>query len=213
MTAGRRPALAPLLAAVLALAACAACGRKGPPAAPERRVPQPVNDLSAVVREGGIQLTWSIPARRIDNSRLTNPGVARIFRVEDTGEGEPRAALLKDDRIAGYTEVATVKLAEPPSPLVRGGQVTLTDRRSLALGRRYTYIVLTSDSQGRTSAPSARVSLIFGAAPAAPLDLRVEAGDREARLAWQPPARLTDGGAVSGPLVYEILRAPSAEIS
>ena len=55
------------------------------------------------------------------------------------------------------------------------------------------------------------MSLIFGAAPAAPVDLRVEAGDREARLAWQPPARLTDGGAVSGPLVYEILRAPSAD--
>ena len=212
MTAGRRRAL-PLAvaAAALVLIALPACGRKGAPVAPERRIPQPVSDLRGIVREGGIELSWSVPQRRVDNTRLIDPGVARVFRADDAGQGEPRAAMLKDDRIAGYTEVATVKLAEPPSPLVRGGQVTLTDRRSLALGRRYTYIVLTSDSQGRTSAPSARVSLIFGAAPAAPVDLRVEAGDREARLAWQPPARLTDGGAVSGPLVYEILRAPSAD--
>jgi predicted small lipoprotein YifL len=211
MTAGRRPALAPLLAAVLVLAACAACGRKGPPAAPERRVPQPVADLSAVVREDGIQLTWSIPARRVDNSRLTNPAVGRIFRVEDSGEGEPRDALLKEDRIAGYTDIATVRLAEPPSPLVQGNRVVYLDRRMLTLGRRYTYVVLTVDADGHTSPPSRRLSVTFLAAPEPPVDLRAEPGDREAKLAWRPPARLTDGSPVTGPLVYDVLRAPSAE--
>jgi fibronectin type III domain protein len=212
MTVGRRRALGPLLAAALVLLVLPACGRKGTPVAPERRLPQPVADLRGVVRDGGIELSWSVPQRRVDNTRLIDPGLARVFRAEDAGEGEPRAALLKDDRVAGYTEVATIRLADPPSPLVRSGRVAVTDRRNLALGRRYTYVVLTADAQGRTSPPSPRVSLTFAAAPEPPADFRVEPGDREARLSWTPPARLTDGGAVSEPLVYEILRAPAADV-
>ncbi|HTO11780.1 MAG TPA: fibronectin type III domain-containing protein [Candidatus Binatia bacterium] len=211
MTAGRRRALGPLLAAALVLIALPACGRKGTPVAPERRLPQPVADLRGVVRDGGIELAWSVPARRVDNTRLLDPGLARVFRAEDAGQGEPRLALLKDDRVAGYTEVATVRLADPPSPLVRGGRVAVTDRRTLALGRRYTYVVVTVDTQGRSSAPSPRVSLTFVAAPEPPADFRAEPGDGQARLSWRPPARLTDGSAVSGPLTYEILRAPAAD--
>jgi hypothetical protein len=209
MTAGRRRGVA--LAAALVLLALPACGRRGAPVAPERRVPQPVTDLRGIVREGGIELAWTVPQRRADNTRLTDPGTARVFRAEDAGQGEPRAALLVDDRVAGYTEVATVRLADPPSPLVRGHRVTLTDRRSLTQGRRYTYVVVTADAQGRTSAPSPRVTLMFVPAPEPPADFRVEPGDREARLSWRRSARLSDGSAVSGPLVYEILRAPSAD--
>jgi fibronectin type 3 domain-containing protein len=147
----------------------------------------------------------------VDNTRLIDPGIARLFRAEDTGQGDPRTALLKDDRVAGYTEVATIRLAEPPSPLVRGGRVAVTDRRDLALGRRYTYVVVVADADGRSSAPSPRVSLTFAAAPEPPADFRVEAGDGEARLSWKPPARLADGSPVTGPLTYEILRAPAAD--
>ena len=211
MTVGRRRALGPLLAAALVLLVLPACGRKGTPVAPEQRLPQPVHDLRGVVRDGGIELSWTLPQRRVDNTRLINPGLARVFRAEDSGQGEPRAAMLKDDRVAGYTEVATIRLADPASPLVRSGRVAITDRRNLAVGHRYTYVVLTADAQGRSSPPSPRLSLTFSAAPLPPADFRVEPGDREARLSWKPPAALTDGGVISEPLVYEILRAPSAD--
>jgi hypothetical protein len=211
MTTGRRRALTPVLVAALALLLLPACGRKGPPVAPERRLPQPVTDLRGVVREGAVDLSWSVPRRRADNTRLIDPGLARVFRAEDDGQGEARAALLVDDRVAGYTEVATVRLADPPSPLVRGDRVALTDRANLTLDRRYTYVVVTSDAQGRTSAPSGRVSLLFAAAPEPPASLRAEPGDRQVRVEWRAPDRLTDGGLVRDPLVYEVLRAPSAE--
>ncbi|HET7340115.1 MAG TPA: fibronectin type III domain-containing protein, partial [Methylomirabilota bacterium] len=176
-----------------------------------RRLPAAVSSLAGVVREGGIQLTWSIPQRRVDGSRLIDPGLTRVFRVEDAGEGEPRAALLVDDRVAGYTEIATIRLAEPPSPLVQGSRVSYVDRRGLTPDRRYTYVVVTTDAQGRTSPPSRRLSVRFVATPLAPAGLRAEPGDREVRLSWQPPARLSDGSAVSGPLAYEVLRAPAAD--
>jgi hypothetical protein len=205
----RRPA--PLLVAALILAVLGACGRKGPPVAPEHRVPQAVSDLRGVIRDGGVELRWSVPRRRADNTRLLDPGLARVFRVDDTGVGEPKPALLTHDRIAGYTEVGSVRLAEPPSPLVQNGRVVFTDQRDLVPGRRYTYVVVTSDVQGRTSAPSTRLTLSFVAAPEPPGNVRAEPGEREVRLSWQPPARFTDGTPVAGPLVYEVLRAGSPE--
>jgi hypothetical protein len=205
MSGGRT--LAPLVAAVLVLVVLSACGRRGAPVAPERRVPQPVMDLRGVVRGGAIELAWSVPRRRVDNSRLIDPDVARVFRVEDAGVGDPKPAMLVDDRIAGYTEVATVRLAEPRSPLVQDGRVVLADRRSLAFGRRYTYVVVTSDARGRTSAPSPRLTLTFLAAPGPPLGLTAEPGERQVQLRWRPPAQLADGTPPTTPLVYEILRA------
>jgi predicted small lipoprotein YifL len=211
VSAGHRRVLAAWLVAAVTVAALGACGRKGPPVAPERRVPAPVADLRGLVREGGIELTWSIPRRRVDNARLIDPGVARVFRAEDAGQGDPKPALLVDDRIAGYTEIASVRLAEPPSPLVQNGRVVFADRGGLAVGRRYTYVVVTSDTQGRTSRPSPRLSLSFVAVPRAPGGLRAELGERQVRLSWQPPAHLSDGSAVPGLLVYEILRAPGPD--
>jgi hypothetical protein len=200
-----------VVAAALVLVTLGACGRKGPPVAPERRVPQPVADLRGVVRESEIELAWSLPRRRVDNSRLTDPGLARLFRTDDAGTGEPRAALLANDRIAGYTEVASVRLAEPPSPLVHDGRVVLADSRDLVRGRRYTYVVVTTDAQGRTSAPSPRLTLAFVATPLPPDRLRADPGERQVRLGWQAPARFADGSPVTEPLVYEVLRAPTAD--
>ena len=62
-------------------------------------------------------------------------------------------------------------------------------------------------AQGRTSAPSRRLSLAIIAAPEAPEDVRAVPGEREVHLSWRPPTRLTDGGPVETPLIYEVLRA------
>jgi hypothetical protein len=196
-----------LAVAVLALVAC---GKRGGPVAPQTRLPQAVSDLSAVAREDGVDLAWTSPSRRVDQTRLFDPGVARLYRLEDTGAGEPRSAVRLKDRIAGYTEIATLALRDPPAPEVREGRILYTDRRALTFGRRYTYVVLTTDAQGRVSAPSPRVSVTYIAPPEAPRDLEAEPGDGQVRLAWQPSARLVDGTPVTGTLTYEVLRAPDA---
>ena len=201
------------LVAVLALAALplAACGRKAGPVAPEQRVPAAVGDLAAVIRESAVELTWTNPSRRADHTRLRDLALARVYRVEDDARGEPKAAMLADGAIAGYTELATVRLASPEGALVQGDRVTLTDGRGLAYGRRYTYVVLTSDALGRVSPPSRRVSIAFLAAAGPPQSLVAEPGEREARLAWQPPERLLDGSAPTGPFAYEVLRATAPD--
>jgi len=204
MTVTGRRALA--LAAVALALAIGACGRKGAPVAPERRVPMQVIDLEGVLRNGVVELTWTAPRRRADNTRLIDPGVSRLYRTEDSGQGEPRPAMLVDDRIVGYKEIASFKLGDPAAPTAQRGRFTFTDR-NLTLGHRYTYVVTSTDREGRTSAPSRRLSLAIIAAPEAPEDVRAVPGDREVHLSWRPPTKLTDGGPVETPLIYEVLRA------
>src|SRR5438094_3714148 len=107
----------------------AACGRKGPPAAPEARVPRAAGDLVVVVRASTIELSWTNPTRRVDGTPLRDLTLARVFRVDDAGGGEPKPAMQVDGRIAGYTEIAAVSLDAPAPTLVAGPPATLTDAR------------------------------------------------------------------------------------
>ena len=201
------------LAACLALAALAiaACGKKAPPVVPEHRAPQPVTDLAGVVDEAAITLSWTPPTRRADNTRLRDFTLMRIFRAEDNGAGEARSAMLVDGRIAGYEEIAAIRGAEPEPAVRRGPRLVLTDKKALTYGRRYTYVILTGDPQGRIGPPSHRVSVTYAPGPAEPDNVVAEPREGAARLSWNAPARLLDGSPVSDTLKYEVLRAPSPD--
>lgn len=201
----RRVAVAAL---VLALAAC---GRVGPPVAPQLREPRPVTELSGVGAEGRIDLSWVNPARRVDSSVIRDLAVVHVFRTEDAGTGEPKTALRTRGQIAGYDEVATVRLADPAPATVDGARVSLADRQALTYGRRYTYVVLVEDAQGRVSPPSARFSVAYIAPPAAPEHLQATPGEGEVVLRWTAPDRLIDGGPIQGALSYEIERGAGGE--
>ena len=195
----------------LAVSLLAACGKKGPPVAPELRAPSPATDVTGAVDESAIAVGWTPPTRRVDNTRLRDLGLMRIFRVEDGGGGEPKAAMLVDGRIAGYTEIAAIRADEPAPAVARDHRLVFADRQGLAYGRRYTYVILASDAQGRIGRPSPRVSVTYVSATEPPVNLVAEPGERAARLRWEAPARLLDGSALTEALAYEVLRAPSSD--
>lgn len=201
----RRGRLAVWCLIALAGLAIGACGKRGSPVAPERRVPGTVLELNAVVRASGIELTWTNPGRRADGTPLRDLAQARVFRAEDTAAGEAKPALIRRGAIAGYTEIARI-------PAAAGGPATIVDTRTLVRDRRYTYTVVTEDVDGRMSLPSARRSVRFIAAPAAPTNLAAAPGEREARVQWTAPAALGDGSAVpAGALTFEVLRADAPD--
>jgi hypothetical protein len=197
--------------ALALVAACVlgGCGRAGPPVAPEIRVPMAISDLHGVIEEGAVSLGWTNPQRRVDQSRVRDLTEARIYRSEDDGVVPPKPALLALGKIAGYQEIAVIPLAGS-APGVQGQTVRFVDREGLRFGRRYTYVAVVEDSRGRVSPPSTRVSVRFIAPPEAPSALELDAGDREVRVRWRPPARLRDGSA-PGPLSYEVSRAGSTD--
>lgn len=187
------------------------CGKTGPPVAPERRLPVAVSDLSVVIEGNAFVLTWMNPGTRVDGSRLKDLTSIRIYRREETGDGEPKPAILSWGKVVGYDEIKAIRLAEPAPAKVEGSRVTWTDPAKLTLGRRYVYVLTAVDSIGRSSAPSSRLVVRLLAAPRPPEGLTAKAGEGQVRLEWSPPALLVDGSAATGPLSYELLRGASPE--
>jgi hypothetical protein len=196
------------LAAALALTAC---GKVGPPVAPERRLPAPAAGLAGSVEGRSILLAWNPPRQRVDGTPLRDLAAFRIHRREDPAPAPPRAALLQGDQVLGYGLVATLRLDEPGAAGAGRGPVRWVDRDGLVFGRQYVYVVTTLDGQGRQSAPSERLAVHFLAAPVAPTALTAGPGDGQARLAWEAPPRLVDGSPPAGQIRYVVLRATGPE--
>jgi hypothetical protein len=195
-------------AAVLLLVAC---GKVGPPVAPQLREPRPASELTAVAGAGLIELSWLNPTHRVDNSVIRDLAIAHVFRADDAGVGEPKSALRSRGRIAGYDEIASVRMATPAPATIDGSRVMFPDREGLAYGRRYTYVLLVEDKEGRVSPPSTRLSVTYLAPPGPPLSVEATPGEGEIRLRWEPPAQLVDGNPLEGAITYEVLRAAGAE--
>jgi len=216
---GARAAIALALLLPLALAAC---GRRGPPVAPERRVPAAVQNLTASMIGEGVRLAWTLPKIRVDRSPLKEVRRTEVYRRDETGEPQPpRPAVLTfgglfggPAEMVGFERVANIVLTEPksaPTAEIAGNQVSYTDAQGLAYGRRYTYVVVAVDAQGRPSPPSNRITVALTAPPEAPGALTAESGDRAARLVWTAPARLEDGSPVPADVLYNVFRGGTAE--
>lgn len=207
MTGRGRTAVALLLLGL----SLAACGKKGPPVAPERRLPVAPSGLQGAVEENSIALTWANPATRVDSSRLRDLTAVRIHRREEADGAPLKPAMLSGDRVVGYDELAVIRLDAPAPAEIQGGRARWVDRKGLTLDRQYVYVVTAEDSLGRSSSPSERLAVTFLAAPKAPRHVAAAPGDRQARLTWEAPAELSDGTPVSGELRYVVLRGPAVE--
>ena len=194
----------------------AACGKRGPPVAPARKLPAAVQDLQGAVEGSTIRLNWTLPRIRVDRSPLKEIHRTEVYRrIENGAPEEPvRPALLvfgglfgAPPGVPGFERVADITVAEPGPAQVQGNQVAYTDAQDLTFGRRYTYVVVALDDQGRPSPPSNRVVVALAAAPIAPPRLEAQAGDTQVRLVWDAPTTLADGSAAPPDLVYDVFRA------
>jgi hypothetical protein len=158
-----------------------------------------------------MEVSWVNPTRRIDESPLRDLTLVHVYRTEDAGTGEPKPALRSSGRIAGYDQIAAIRLATPAPARIEGARMVFPDRGNLVYGRRYTYVILVEDGQGRLSPPSLRLPIAYIAPPMSPLDLSATAGEGEVQLRWSPPPRLVDGSPLQGEITYEVLRAAGAE--
>jgi hypothetical protein len=195
----------------------AACGKRGPPVAPERKLPAAVQDLQGSIEGSSIRLAWTLPRIRMDRSALKEIRRTEVYRrVEDGAPEEPvRPAFLvfgglfgPPPGVPGFDRVADITVAEPGQQAqVQGNQVTYTDATGLAFGQKYTYVVVALDEHGRPSPPSNRVVVALAAAPVAPPRVEAQPGDGQVRLSWDAPATLADGAPAPEDLVYDVFRA------
>jgi predicted small lipoprotein YifL len=200
-----------LVALVLLWLVLAGCGKKGPPIAPETRLPLPPAGLGASIDEGAIQVTWTNPGTRYDGTPLKDLTEARLYRREDSDDAPLKPAMLSAGRVVGYDEIAAIRIESPAPATVQGGTVRWVDQKGLVLGHRYVYVVTAIDALGRSSPPSERRAITYLAAPKPPQDVQVSRGDRQVMLTWRPPAEFTDGSPASGQLGYFVMRGAGRE--
>ena len=198
------------LVALVAVGATA-CGRKGPPVAPERRIPAAAAGLQAIVEDRSIVVTWNNPTSRLDGTPLRDITTLTLYRREDADGGPLKPAMLSEGQMVGYERIVSFRLDAPAPAVVRGGAVEWVDRQKLTFGRRYVYVVTAADSRGRASAPSERLAVVFLPAPRAPRNLAAESGDRQVRLRWDPPDEFIDGRPIAGEIRYVVLRSAGAD--
>jgi hypothetical protein len=205
----RHPARLATLA--LVALAVAGCGKKGPPVAPELRLPVPPSGVSGFIDEGAIVITWTNPGTRLDGTPLRDLTEVRLFRREDADGAPLKPAMLSGSRIVGYDEIAAIRLDSPAPAVVQGTNIRWVDRHALVLGHRYVYVVTAMDSLARSSPPSERRAITFLAPPRPPSGVTAAPGDRQITLTWQAPAEFTDGSPVRGDVGYIVLRGTGGE--
>jgi len=196
---------------VLGLAGLAGCGRKGPPVAPERRLPAAPTGMTATVESDSIVVSWTVPRTRVDGTAFRDLALVRLFRRAEA-PGEPaKSAMVSRGDVVGWEPLASIKPDTPAPAVMTGNTVRWVDRQGLTINQRYLYVATVIDASGRSSAPSERHAVVFLAAPRPPEVLAAAAGDREVRLAWKPPTGLVDGSPLHGDISYVILRGVGAE--
>ncbi|HXJ81887.1 MAG TPA: fibronectin type III domain-containing protein [Candidatus Methylomirabilis sp.] len=184
----------------------AACGKKGPPIAPERRLPVPPTGIQTSIDADSILVSWTNPDHRIDGSSLKDLKEVKLFRHQQEIEGPLKPAILSRGRVVGYEQIATIRVDAPEPATVVGTRVQWVDRLGLEPDHRYVYVLTAIDADGRSSPPSERRPVMFLAAPMPPSDMQAAAGNRQVMLTWRAPTELIDGSPVSGELRYVVLR-------
>jgi len=187
------------------------CGRKGPPVAPERRLPAAPSGMSATVESDSIVVSWTVPRTRVDGTAFRDLAVTKLFRRAEA-EGKPeKSAMVSRGEVVGWERLAEVKPDAPAPAVIAGNTVRWVDRKALRVDQRYVYVTTVIDSTGRSSAPSERLAVLFLTAPRPPEALAADAGDGEVQLVWKPPTGLVDGNPLRGDISYVILRGAGAE--
>jgi predicted small lipoprotein YifL len=151
------------LAALLLLAAFAACGKKGDPLPPLSRVPQPVTDLKIAQR--GRELIYSFTAPRVTVGAVRLP-VLEIELQRASGEGDFQKLAKRDRRKAapGETLQETVPLPAP-------GTIVRVTARAIA--------------GGTPSQVTKIVALTVAAPPPTPTDFKADLQPNGVAFSWK----------------------------
>ena len=171
-----------LCAALLAVAA--GCAAPGAPQPPSLRLPQPVENLSAVRKGNRVVLTWTPPVETTDRLPMRWPSVTRVCRVvnqfpiRQCGEAVAR---IKSSELVSESPASPRPLVSfedvLPAELIAPGHASSEDLATYALE------VVNERGHSAGLSNQARVSMAPAIAPPAPL--RVSLDVQGPLLRWE----------------------------
>jgi hypothetical protein len=188
------------VAAALVVAALAACGKRGAPLPPLRRVPARVADAEARRLADRIELRFTVPATNADGTSPPTIDRVEVYRLTLAAKAPPPTIA----QVAASDNLNTTLLVRPP-PQPGAAPPAAPDPRPAA-GEATTVVdTITGDAVGAADAPVAHyvlvgvagrrkgpmspiVSVPLGPLPAAPTDLKPTHDEKTLTLAWSPGA-------------------------
>lgn len=223
--------------AVGALAALAACGKRGDPKPPVPVIPQATSDLVVTQRGPKVLLSWAYPSLTAAGRSLPNFRRVIVYRyVEELpppqagrdpnailpGDVDPTVpqAVSQFSKIPSIGPMQFVKLKERVDSIesanlpaaTSGARLTYEDTPSFRAtdGRpvRITYAVATEGNEA-TSALSNLATIVPLDVPVAPMNLTAEAKPEGVVLAWTKPAATINGDVKPYVSGYNIYRVAS----
>ena len=195
----RAPRLARLALLLLTIAILAACGRKGPVQPRLAALPAAPVDVRIVQQGDDFLVSWTIPELNQDGAPAEDLLGFHVYRlIYPAADGCPTC---RDPEEL----VAAIDLRHP-EPAVRLGKRLYWHDAAVAPGTGHAYLIVPVTIGGREGA-GASLFRAWQAPPPPPATLLAEAGDRQVRLSWTPPAALPAGQLLLG---YNLYRRPAA---
>ncbi|MBP1714250.1 MAG: Fibronectin type domain protein, partial [Deltaproteobacteria bacterium] len=181
------------------------CGKKAPPVAPESSVPEGVTDLRVWVKEDRAFLSWTLPSRNKDGTRLNDLQGFRMFR-----RASPLGPESCPDCPLNFEPVAEIDLKFPKEARVEGRRVWWQDPSLKAL-TEYTYLVLAYNRYQIPGPESNRIKISFDQPPASVTNVKVKPEDRFVEISWDFAPRLKNGENLNDPALFNIYRKSKGE--
>jgi hypothetical protein len=173
---------------LLALAfACAACGKKGPPLAPLRRVPAGLQDFTARRTAGTVRLVFTPPAANTDGSTPADLGRVEVYALTVAKAEEAPAG---DAFLQKASVVATL---DKPVP---GERATLEEQVAPQqdTGAVRVYVAVAVSRRGSTRGPaSPRAVVSLAEAPSPAAGVRAQHDAKAITVEWLPSTPPSSG--------------------
>lgn len=189
------------LAVCVASAVIAACGKKGPPLAPQVRLPAAVQRVTAARVGHDIYLSLTIPAVNIDRSTPVDLGHIDVYAFTGT-VAPPRLSFLeRATRIARVPVLPVPRAGEPtPEPSAAtgaavGATITIVDTvadPTPADARRF-YMAIPFSTRGRPGPQQVPVEVTFSPLPPAPTAVEVAYTASALTVTWAQAGQQTAG--------------------
>jgi hypothetical protein len=152
-----------VLAAVFLAVTCAACGKVGDPKPPIKRAPLAANGVNAGQSGNVVTLSWTNPARYVDNNAVTDLAYVRILK--------------------NGVQIAREKAQPAGQPQSYSIDV------SNDLNAELTFVVQAETARGRLSPLSEAVRIQPKEVPGAPRQIEAVVDLDRITLDWMPPER------------------------
>jgi len=181
------------------------CGKKAPPMALESTMPGAVSDLRPWSREGGVFLTWSLPKKNVDGSRLEDLWGFKVFR-----QSRPLTPYPCPECPSKFQTVAEIDMEYLRGARVEGGSILWQDT-SVKVQTEYRYHVRAYNFYKSPSPESNQVRIFWDDPPAAPAMVEVLSGDRSLTVSWEFSLRLLSGKEMEDLVGFNIYRRNAGE--